>query len=295
MTQHNSKKKVLLFGGTGYIGKHVLRELDERGFEIINATRRIPPKTMTRVGNVTSIYFDICNFSVNEDLYNYFLNPDVCIYLAWQDGFNHNSSSHISNLSSHFNVLKNLADNGLKDFSVVGSFREYGKSNGKVDQNKIVDPENLYVLGKLTLKKALELYCAKKDFVFRWLRPFTVVGDDIDSDSIFGKILRWEKEGKSSFPFTMGLEQYDFIDVRVLARMIVESSIQSNIQGVIDCGMGRAVSLRSKIEEFIQENNLSIRPDFGKFPSRTYDSPCIFADTKKIDRILANAQGGKDE
>ena len=38
--------------------------------------------------------------------------------------------------------------------------------------------------------------------------------------------------------------------------------------------------------KMIVENNLTIRPDFGKYTTRTYDSTCIYGDNNKIEKIL---------
>ena len=34
--------------------------------------------------------------------------------------------------------------------------------------------------------------------------------------------------------------------------------------------------------------NLDIKLDYGAFPDRPYDSPCIYGDTTKINHIIAN-------
>lgn len=55
---------------------------------------------------------------------------------------------------------------------------------------------------------------------------FTPYGDDEHNNSILTKILKWEKEGKTSFPFTEGKEQYDYIHIDVLAEQIVRIILQ---------------------------------------------------------------------
>ena len=41
-----------------------------------------------------------------------------------------------------------------------------------------------------------------------------------------------------------------------------------------------------EMEDFIQEHNLDIRPDYGKYPSRPYDSPIVYGDNTKISIIM---------
>ena len=42
------------------------------------------------------------------------------------------------------------------------------------------------------------------------------------------------------------------------------------------------------VEQFIADNKLSIQLDYGAYPERPYDSPCIYGDTTKIDQIMNN-------
>ena len=67
--------------------------------------------------------------------------------------------------------------------------------------------------------------------------------------------------------------------------------IQDEVAGTINCCTGRPVSLKEKVEEFIQDKNLSIRPQYGVYPERSYDSSIIYGDTTKISEIVRNACG----
>lgn len=95
-----------------------------------------------------------------------------------------------------------------------------------------------------------------------------------------------EHEGKASFPFVSGKNKYDFINVDELAKQIATASTQSEITGIINCCSGKPVSLADKVNEFIEKNHYSIRPDYGKFPERPYDSPAIWGDNTKINKIM---------
>ena len=43
---------------------------------------------------------------------------------------------------------------------------------------------------------------------------------------------------------------------------------------------------REKIEEFIAEHNYSIKPEYGVYPAREYDSPAIWGNAEKINQII---------
>ena len=68
--------------------------------------------------------------------------------------------------------------------------------------------------------------------------------------------------------------------------MIVKSALQSKITGIINLCSGRPVSLKDKISLFLIENHLNINLRFGVYPSRKYDSPCIYGNPDLITKIL---------
>ena len=214
-------------------------------------------------------------------------SPDVLIHLAWTDGFNHNSISHIENLPRHLNFLKNIVFSGCKSVSVIGSMHEIGFYEGLVNENTICNPMSLYGISKNALKQSLfSIFRERSDISFKWLRAYYVTGDDIANNSIFSKIIKMNNSKQLSFPFTNGENKYDFIDIRELSKQILCSALQNKINGVVEVCSGNPVSLKDKVNDFIFKNKLSIKPNYGEFPSRPYDSKIIYGDTSKIKEIL---------
>jgi dTDP-6-deoxy-L-talose 4-dehydrogenase (NAD+) len=82
------------------------------------------------------------------------------------------------------------------------------------------------------------------------------------------------------------MNQYDFINVDELAEQIVKSALQIKISGIIHTCSGKPVALKDKVNEFIRENNFKIRPKYGMFPDRPYDSKIIYGNTDKINMII---------
>ena len=74
-------KEILVTGAGGYIGRHVVSALLERGHEVAVVdfrTEGIDPRA--RVADV-----DI--FSGAEDLYDQLGRPEIVLHMAWRDGF----------------------------------------------------------------------------------------------------------------------------------------------------------------------------------------------------------------
>lgn len=281
------KRRVLVTGAGGYIGRHVVRALLERGDDVSIASSY----TEDFGGGVQRLAE---NFS-ELDIDHVVETCDSCIHLAWRDGFQHNSDAHMANLSAHYLFLSSLAAVGLKSLSVIGTMHEIGYWEGAIDEDTPTNPHSLYGIAKDSLRKALTARLQNDKIDFRWLRAFYITGDDKHSQSVFGKILRSHEEGKRVFPFTSGLNQCDFIDVAELGRQIVAADAQSDVLGVINCCSGKPVTLADRVLRFLAENGIEMDLQYGAFPDRAYDSPRVWGDASKIQQILATIPVDKME
>lgn len=275
--------KFLITGANGYIGCHVVKTLLDLGHNVIACdvnTSDIDSRADIRILNI----FDLPDGNIYEQLDS----PDVCLHMAWRNGFVHNSPTQMGDLSSHYKFLTALIDGGLKHLAVMGSMHEVGYWEGAIDENTPCNPLSMYGIAKDALRRSMIQYCAQKGCVIQWLRGYYILGDDRKNNSIFCKILMAADEGKKTFPFTTGKNKYDFIDVDELAKLITASITQDKVVGIINCCKGQPISLAERVESFIKEHNLDIKLEYGAFPDRPYDSPCIYGNSDKINEILAN-------
>lgn len=277
--------KILITGANGYIGSNVTKQLLDQGAEVVAcdiATNHIDPRA-----NI--VKYNVFECGENDNAFTLLGAPDVCLHLAWRDGFVHNSHKHIQDLSAHYTFLTNLIDNGLKHLAVMGTMHEVGYHEGKIDENTPCNPMSQYGIAKNTLRQSMMLYAAQKNCLLQWIRGYYIFGDDLKNHSIFTKLTEASQRGEKTFPFTTGKNQYDFMNVKELVSQIAAVVTQDKVTGIINCCTGKPKSLAEAVESFIADNKLDIKLNYGAFPDRPYDSPCTYGDNTKIQQIL-NAQ-----
>lgn len=274
-------KKILVTGANGYIGHHAVKQLLDLGYQVMACDIHFSDIDK-RAKLIEYNIFQLNSNNPFEDLGS----PDICLHLAWRDGFIHNSNNHILDLSAHYKFLTALINGGLKHLAVMGTMHEVGYWEGKVDENTPCNPISLYGIAKDTLRKCLFQYNISHKCTLQWLRGYYILGDDLKNHSIFCKLLQAANDGKTIFPFTTGKIKYDFISVDELTYQIACVISQGEVSGIINCCSGHPVSLAEKVKEFIAAHKLNIKLDYGAYPDRPYDSPIIYGDTTKIKKIL---------
>ena len=163
---------------------------------------------------------------------------------------------------------------------------EVGFYEGSINENTPCHPMSLYGISKNALRSCVEMLCHDKNTIWQWLRGYYIVGNSQYGSSIFSKITAAANEGKTEFPFTMGLNQFDFIDYEDFCRQIAATVLQDDVNGIIEICSGRPEKLADRVERFIKDNGYNIRLQYGKFPDRPYDSKAVWGDSKKIEQIM---------
>ena len=271
--------KILVTGANGYLGTGVVKQLCDDGIDVIATdikTNLIDERAIKIEGSI----FDL------ENPYEELGKPDVLLHMAWRNGFVHNDPSHIEDLPKHYVFIKKMINGGCKQISVMGTMHEIGFYEGSIKEDTPTHPESFYGISKDALRNIVKLLCNNAHVTFQWLRGYYIVGNSQYGCSIFSKITEAENKGQKMFPFTMGINQWDFIDYEDFIKEVAATVEQNEVNGVINICHGRPEKLSDRVERFIKENGYKIKLDYGKFPDRPYDSKAVWGDDKKINEIL---------
>lgn len=271
--------KILVTGANGYLGSGIVKAILKKKIAVV-ATDFNVYHIDNRAERKKCDLFNI------ENPYEYFGKPDVLLHLAWRDGFVHYSNAHIEDLPKHYKFIDSMVKTGCKHIAVMGSMHEIGFYEGSVNENTPCHPTTPYGISKNALRDLTQMLCKQHNIVFQWLRGYYIVGNSRYGSSIFSKIVAAVEEGKKEFPFTLGQNQYDFIDYPIFCAQIAATVVQNRDQGIINICSGRPEKLADRVERFIRENHYDIKLQYGVFPDRPYDSKAIWGDSAKIEKIM---------
>lgn len=196
-----ANKRILVTGGAGYIGSHLVLELMERDYEIIVVD------DMTK-GNQINLFsknqFILGQIQEPEILNQVFQKPIFAIFhfAAWKaagESMVNPEKYTLNNLNGTFQLLTKAVECGCKYFIFSSSAAVYGNPKYlPVDENHPTHPENYYGYTKLCIEENLSWYDKLKGLRYAALRYFNAAGYDPK-----GRILGLEKTPANLLPIIM--------------------------------------------------------------------------------------------
>ena len=244
------KKKrntILVLGGTGFIGYHLLKKTLKLGWNSFSASRKKPIKNRY-LEKVKYIKLDFKNLE-NLKIRNY----DFIVNL---------SNIHYSKAFNLINFLKKIK---IQKYLEVGSSAEYGNINKVLDENTKCKPISLYGKNKLKItKNALKIF-KKHSFPVIVVRLFQVYGPFDNKNKIIPFVISNCLKNKE-FNLTAGFQTRDFCHINDVVNAIIKllTSKNKKVTGqIFNIGFGRSISIKRLVEKIKIKIGKGL-PVFGK-------------------------------
>lgn len=277
--------KIALTGATGFIGGHILAELEKRNMTptlLVRPTSILSsPKSRHSIIAIDIADLPDCN------LFELMGKPDAMIHCAW-DGLPHYQSLHHfeSELATQYQFIAKLIKDGLKNVLITGTCFEYGMRSGALCETMICQPTNPYGFAKNTLLQKLKYLQRSHAFNLIWARLFYLYGNGQAKNALFSQLKQAVYHGESIFNMSGGEQLRDYLSIESAANYLASlAALRQNI-GVVNVCSGVPISIRSLVERWLNENSWEIKLNLGHYPYPDYEPMAFWGDNTKLNSYL---------
>ncbi len=288
-----TKRRVLVTGGTGFIGSHLTKALIDQGHDVAVIHRS--SSDFGRIQNVLDkiqLYpADLRDTEVVAKIIEDF-NPEAIFHLATYYAVNHKSQDIVkmvdTNVLGTINLLEAARQFGVTLFVNTSSCFVYQPSQQAVTEESPVGAINLYALTKLQAEDACSFYAKEYGQRCVTLRLFSPYGPSDHQRRLIPYIIKTFLN-KERPQMTTGKQQWDFVYVtdivdaylKVLAALDLPSG-----HVIFNIGSGEATSVYNIGEELKEILEGDQFPNWGAIAHRPNELWFVCADITKANRIL---------
>ncbi len=282
-----SKKNILVLGGTGFIGYHILKKAKKLKWNLTSISKKYPKKKRFIKG-VNYILLDVSKKKALEkrirDKFDYVIN------LIGESENAVLQKNKKKNLQKYYFNLKNLINffskREIDKFLHIGSSAEYGAI--KPPHNEIVKCKPISDYGKSKLKatKYLLKKSKKNKFPAIIVRLFQVYGPNQNKNIISVLIGNCKKNLKFNLTHGNQTRDFCFIDDVVEAIFLLLNSKSKKVIGkIFNIGSGKSHSIKH-VAKLVKNQIKKGVPVFGKLKFKKEEILHSEASIKKIYNAL---------
>ena len=280
--------KIIVTGGLGYIGSHIILELIKQGhtvYSIDNNCRSIK-NAVNIIGQMTGVYVKNYEVDLSKEivLSDKFNDVDCIIHCAGYKSVSESkqypSLYYQNNIDSTLNVIKMMEIYNIKNLIFSSSCTVYGSHHNAVsEKSKTGNCQSPYGWSKYMQEQMLNDFCkAHKDYSICSLRYFNPIGSftylqDISKTNLLpciidvmnGKIDKLKVYGHD-YITRDGTCIRDYIHVEDLARAhvgVIDYVTNHKGYEVFNVGTGIGFTVLDVITKFEEVNNVKINWEYA--------------------------------
>lgn len=307
---------ILVTGGAGYIGAHVVRLLLERGDAVV-VVDDLSTGEASRIGAATLVELDVAAPGAQESLAAVLREHEVdaVIHFAARKQVGESMARptyyYQQNVTGMANVLGAMEDAGVDKLVFSSSAATYGMPSVSVVEEKLhAEPINPYGETKLIGEWMGRAASRAWGLRFVALRYFNVAGsgwDDLGDPAVLNlvpMVLDRIEKGEQprlfgdDYPTPDGTCIRDYIHVLDLAKAHIAAlsylSTEARPFDVFNVGSGNGSSVREVLDGLARVSGLTIDPIIE--PRRAGDPPQLVGSPERINEVLGwHAEAGLEE
>jgi len=253
--------KVVVTGGAGFIGSHLVEKLLELGAEVsVIDTMLCGNKIAGLAGhkNLSVYKVDVTDVPAITPL---FRGQDMVFHLAAVVGVEETQDEPVNLLNVEVvgtsNVIALAARNKIKRFIFASSSEVYGDSSKPMVEEGPFNPKSTYALTKLIGEHFCKAYYQKYGLEYTALRYFNSYGPRQDERFVLSRFVNRALKGNELFIYGDGKQTRDFTYIEDTVQMTLLAAIMdTGVNGVFNFGTGRAVSINELADKVLMSLEL---------------------------------------
>ncbi len=302
-----TRRTILVSGGAGYIGSHVVLQLQEAGWQVVilddlstGFRKAVPEEAILIEGNTAD------KALVTQTLRQYNIGSVMhfAAHTIVPESVSNPLKYYGNNTCATRNLLECCANEGVKQFIFSSTAAVYGMpAEGVAKENSPLIPINPYGTSKLMSEQMLKDLGAATELRYIVLRYFNVAGCDPEgrigqstrNATLLTKVACEAATGKREKVFIFGTDYdtpdgtgvRDYIHVVDLASAHIkalEHLCNGGDSATLNCGYGHGYSVREVLDMVSKVNGKPLQIE--ELPRRAGDPPSLVADASRIRKQL---------
>lgn len=251
--------RILVTGGAGFIGKHLVKSLIEKG-NVVTIFDNFSNAEKSSVSSIVNMGAKIIEGDITklEDITNAIEEHDVVVHLAAkisvEESIKNPAETFHINVDGTRNVLIACEKNHVKKIIVASSAAVYGESSPeiKLTEDSKTNPISPYGESKVMMEHEIREFIAKHDINCVILRFFNIYGVE-QSPEYAGVITKFIKRIATNKPleiFGDGMQTRDFVSIKDVISSIYDA-IENGKNGTYNIASGKIVTVKELAEFMI--------------------------------------------
>ena len=172
-------ESILITGGAGYIGSHIVEKLVKTNNKIIILDNLITGYKKLINKKAIFIKGDIKNYKkLSNIVKKYKINSIIHLaaYLNISEAEKNKKKYYLNNVVGTLNIIKCCKNENVKNIVFSSSCSIYGNVKGSVNEKKRASPKGYYAFTKLKGEQIIKKYSKKFNYNYAILRYFNIAG-----------------------------------------------------------------------------------------------------------------------
>jgi nucleoside-diphosphate-sugar epimerase len=274
--------RLLVTGGSGYLGTEVLRQLRSAKVECHTLSRTAPPAEVCEraAWHRTDLLTDDTSSLLNE------IRPTHCIHLAWEatPGQYRQSLGSYDWVGATLRLARTFFSSGGRHFTIAGSCLEYAQPTDACDESTTpIGGDCPYAICKIEISKLLAALARDCHASFADGRIFYLYGPGEPSGKLIRSICHGLIQGQP-VPLTSGLDFVDFVYRDDAANALIAMTA-AELSGAFNVGTGRGILVRdlaTRLGDIAGKTHLL---QFGKVPLGREPARIVAATNRLVSEV----------